>query len=349
MLHRRSIKMNILVTGGQGFLGRRVLEMLSLCGHSLRALTRRPAPELLALGAEVFQGDLGDAAALKGAVSGCEAVIHCAAKSGVWGPLNEFMEANLMGTANLLMAAREGGVKFFIHTSSPSVAHTGRALDGVNESAPLARNPAQAYPYSKMLAERLVLGSDRPGFRTVALRPHLIWGPGDPHFLPRLLERARKNRLWLLKSEALVDGVFIDNAALAHILALEKLRDSAPIGGRAYFIAQGEPLTAADLISKILAAADPTGKLRVRGHLPPWLGKAGAVLAEALWKNFNLRGEPPITRFVAEELTLPHWFRLEAARKDLGYAPPVSLAAGLRKLSDSISDSIFEKKDSSHA
>jgi nucleoside-diphosphate-sugar epimerase len=184
-----------------------------------------------------------------------------------------------------------------------------------------------------MLAERLVLAANGPGFNTVALRPHLIWGPGDPHFMPRLLNRARRNALWLLKSEALVDATYIDNAALAHILALEKLAKGAPIGGRAYFIAQGEPRAAAELIGKILEAASG-GRAAVRGTLPAWLGKAGGFILERMWNLLKLAGEPPLTSFVAEELTLPHWFNLEAARRDLGYDPPVSTALGLAKLAE---------------
>jgi nucleoside-diphosphate-sugar epimerase len=248
--------------------------------------------------------------------------------------LDEYIQANLMTTANILMAANEAGVKFFVHTSSPSVVHSGQPLDGADESVPLARNPAHAYPYSKMLAERLVLAGDQPGFRTVALRPHLIWGPGDPHFLPRLWEQAKKNKLWLLKSEALVDGVYVDNAAASHVLALEKLSAGAPVGGRAYFITQGEPMTVYELIDKIVKALPPRGSLGVRGQCPARAGKLMAGLLEAVWKLFKLSGEPPITSFVAEEMTLPHWFRLDAARRDLGYAPLVSVAEGLERLAE---------------
>ncbi len=335
--------MRVLLTGAQGFLGRRVLEMLLERGFAVRALTRRPAPELAALGAEVFAGDLHDPAAVRLAAQSREAVIHCAARSGVWGPLDAFIQANFMTTANMLMAAREAGAKFFVHTSSPSVVHTGRPLDGVDESAPLTDNPAHAYPYSKMLAERLVLAANGPAFNTVALRPHLIWGPGDPHFLPRLLDRARQNSLWLLKSEALVDGAYIDSAALAHVLALEKLREGAPVGGRAYFIAQGEPCTASQLIARILEAAS-RGRAEVRGTLPAWLGKAGAFILERYWKIMKLSGEPPLTSFVAEELTLPHWFKLSAARRDLGFVPPLSMAEGLAKLAEHSREHGFDRR-----
>ena len=324
--------MRILLTGAQGFLGRRLLEMLRERGHEVRALVRRPAPELAGL-AEVREVDLAAGPeVLARAVAGCRGVIHCAARSGVWGKLPDFIQANFLTTLNLLTAARLSGLQWFVHTSSPSVVHTGRPLDGVDESAPYLET-GPGYPYSKMLAERLVLASTLPA---VALRPHLIWGPRDPHFLPRLTARARAGRLFLLKSQALVDATYIDNAAWAHVLAAEKLASGAPIGGRAYFIAQGEPLTAAAMIEKLLAAVSPPGgpALKVAGALPAKLGLAAAGALEKTWGLLRLPGEPPLTRFVAEELTLPHWFDLSRARQDLGYQPLVSLAEGLALLRD---------------
>jgi len=322
--------MKILLTGAQGFLGRRVLEMLRERGHEVRALVRRPAPDLAGL-AEVREVDLAAGPeVLARAAAGCQGVIHCAARSGVWGNLPDFIQANFLTTLNLLAAARQSGLSWFVHTSSPSVVHTGRPLDGVDESAPyLSAGPG--YPYSKMLAERLVLASGLPA---VALRPHLIWGPGDPHFLPRLMARARAGRLFLLKSKALVDATYIDNAAWAHVLAAEKLAQGAPLSGRAYFIAQGEPLTAAAMIEKLLAAVSPPGgpALKASGTLPAWLGLAAGAFLEKTWSLFRRPGEPPLTRFVAEELTLPHWFDLSRARRDLGYQPLVSLAEGLDRL-----------------
>ncbi|MDR2724759.1 MAG: NAD-dependent epimerase/dehydratase family protein [Candidatus Adiutrix sp.] len=322
--------MKILLTGAQGFLGRRVLEMLRERGHEVRVLVRRPAPELSGL-AEIREADLSAGPeVLARAAAGCGGVIHCAARSGVWGKLPDFIQANFLTTLNLLTAVRVSGLGWFVHTSSPSVVHTGRPLDGVDESAPyLSAGPG--YPYSKMLAERLVLGSGLPA---VALRPHLIWGPGDPHFLPRLVARARSGRLFLLESKALLDATYIDNAAWAHVLAAEKLASGAPISGRAYFIAQGEPLTAAGMIEKLLAAVSPPGGplLKAAGTLPAGLGLAAAAGLEKIWSLFGLPGEPPLTRFVAEELTLPHWFDLSRARQDLGYQPLVSLAEGLRIL-----------------
>lgn len=332
--------MRVLVTGGQGFIGSRLLDFLQERKYQVRVLTRRPAPDLELRGMEVFQADLQNLEAVRRAVTGMEGVIHCAAKSGVWGPLNDYIRANTHTTINLLSAAQRAGAAWFVHTSSPSVVHTGLPLDGVDESTPYAEDPSQPYPYSKMLAERLVLAADGPGFHTVALRPHLVWGPGDPHFLPRLVAKAQAGHLWLLKSEALVDGTFVDNAAGALLIAAERMQAGGAwaesIGGKAYFIGQGEPLTAPDLIARLLAAAStPEQALTVRGLIPPKLGLAAGTALEKIWPLFRLRGEPPLTRFVAEELSLPHWFSLYRARNELGYQPFVSMADGLLILAES--------------
>lgn len=329
--------MTILVTGAQGFLGHRTLELLlqKNLGGQPRAITRRPAPELVELGVEVVSGDLRDLDAVRRAMAGVTGVVHCAARSGVWGSLENFMADNYTATLNLMWAAREAGARWFVHTSSPSVVHSGKPLDGVDESVPYAAHASRPYAYSKMLAEKFVLEADNPNFRTVALRPHLIWGFGDPHFLPRLLERAEKGRLRLPKTKALVDATYIDNAALALVLAVEKMQEAGEaarkIGGRVYFIGQGEPLTAYDLISKLLKAASG-GRLKVQGQVPAWLALAGGSILEGIWGFLKLKKEPPLTRFVAEELTLPHWFKLDRARDELGYVPEISLEEGLARL-----------------
>lgn len=327
--------MKILVTGGQGFLGRRVLELLLEEGHQVKALVRREAQDLAALGAEIVRGDLLAPETLISATKGVDGVIHCAARSGIWGPLDDYIQANTVTTWHILNAARRAGAAWLVHTSSPSVVHTGRPLEGVDESAPYTNSPRQAYPYSKMLAEKLVMAADEPTFRTAALRPHLIWGPGDPHFLPRLTAKARSGRLCLIRSQALVDGTYIDNAAQAHLLAARKLAgpQAAEVGGRAFFIGQGQPLTAAAMISNLLAAVSRESEpLSVRRYIPAWLGLAAGTAIETVWPWLGLKSEPPLTRFVAEELALPHWFNLTLAQKLLGYTPAISLEEGLHRL-----------------
>lgn len=325
--------MKVLLTGGQGFLGRRVLDFLLEAGYQVRVAVRRPAPELEMLGAETLRVDLRDKTELYKAAQGVEGVVHCAGRTGICGPLNGYIEANTMTTANVLSAARRAGASWLVQTSSPSVVHNGRPMNGVDESTPYTTVERHAYSYSKMLAERLTLAADEPGFRTIALRPHVIWGPQDPHFLPRMIKRAKSGRLWLMKSHALMDATYVDNAAYAHLLAVQKLAAGADIGGRAYFISQGEPRPCIELMAEILKAASG-GKLRINGFVPPWFGRAAGMLMENLWRWLPLKGEPPLTTFVVEEMILPNWFKLDRARQDLGYKPLISTEEGLRRLAE---------------
>ncbi|MDR2301217.1 MAG: NAD-dependent epimerase/dehydratase family protein, partial [Deltaproteobacteria bacterium] len=215
--------MRVLVTGGSGFLGGKVAQALLAEGFDVRLLLR-PGKSSPLNKAEVAHGDLSDLGSLIKAARGAQAVIHCAAKCGVWGPLSDYVEVNSMGTAKLLEAARREKVSYFVHTSTLSVIYDKRSLEGVTEDRPYAATPQAPYAYSKSLAEREVLLANSPGFGTLVLRPHLIWGPGDLQLLPRLAQRARNGRLFMVSGGPyLVDAVFIDNIAKAHQLALSKL------------------------------------------------------------------------------------------------------------------------------
>ncbi|MEU8106639.1 NAD-dependent epimerase/dehydratase family protein [Nonomuraea muscovyensis] len=322
--------MNVLVTGGGGFLGRAVCRRLVARGDTVHTLHRRRHPGLDALGVIQHLADLRDAAAVRAAVGRCEAVVHCAAKASAYGPDREYLEINVDGTRNVLDACARAGARL-VHTSSPSVVHDGRDLEGVDESAPYARRFTAAYPRSKAAAERLVL-SAAGTVPVVALRPHLIWGPGDPHFLPGLV--ANRRRLWLLGlADRTVDTVYIDNAADAHVLALDRLRPGSPLCGRAYFITQGEPGGFGAWVNALLAAA---GVAPVRRRLPAPPALLAAALLEGGWQLAGRLGldcgEPPLTRFLVEQASTAHWFDISAARRDLGYEPRVGTAEGLSRL-----------------
>jgi nucleoside-diphosphate-sugar epimerase len=323
--------MKVLLTGAGGFLGKNVARMLLADGHKLRVLSRRELPELALAGAEVLICDLSDLDGLRTVARGAEAVVHCAGRSGLWGPLSQYIESNAMGTANILETARQAGVKYFVYTSSPSVVHSGGDLSGVDERAPYSLDTSQAYAYSKMLAERLVLAANGPSFKTLALRPHLIWGPGDPHLLPALLDRARRKKLSLFKGGPyLVDATYIDNAARAHILALEKLASNGDsVGGQAFFISQGQPMDVAELINKLLEAA---GGPQIVPKVWKWAGRSAAYFLEWLYKALNSSQEPFITVFAFRQLTTSHWFNLDKARTLLGYEPSVTMEEGLNRL-----------------
>jgi len=320
-----------LVTGGGGFLGGAIVRLLVARGDAVRSLSRGDYPDLRGLGVETIRGDVADPDATARAAEGCDVVFHVAAKAGVWGPYREYYRANVEGTRNVVAACRAGSVRRLVYTSSPSVVFDGRDMENADESLPYPARHEAAYPATKAEAERLALAADGPDLAVVALRPHLIWGPGDHHLVPRIIARAKAGRLRRIGREARVDATYIDNAADAHVQAADRLGPGAPLAGKAYFVAQGEPLPVWDLVNRILAAA----------HLPPVTRTvsprvaylAGAV-CEALYGALGVAAEPPMTRFVARELSTSHWFNLDAARRDLGYAPRVSTEEGLRRLEE---------------
>lgn len=320
----------ILVTGGRGFLGGAIVRLLLQQGEQIRSLARHHCPQLQAAGVEQFIGDLSDPALVERAVTGCQLVYHVAAKAGVWGDYQDFYEANVTGTRNVIDACRKQGVKRLVYTSSPSVVFDGNDMEGVDESVSYPQHFHAAYPQTKAQAEQLVVAANGDQLATVALRPHLIWGPGDNHLVPRILERGRSGQLRRIgKRDNLIDAVYIDNAALAHLQAADKLTIGSPVAGRAYFIANNEPIPLWDLVNQILAAGNlpPVTK-----SISPMLAYAAGAFLEMIYKSFGLAGEPRMTRFVARELATAHWFDLSAARRDFGYQPQISIKEGMERL-----------------
>lgn len=321
--------MEVLVTGAGGFLGGAVMRALAARGDGVRVLCRRPLAERPAAVQEL-RGDLTDAEAVRRAVEGCRAVVHCAAKPGHWGDPAEYYASNVLATERLLAAARAAGVERFVYTSTPSVVHAGADIEGGDEALPYAARYLAEYPRTKMLAERAVLAANGPDFATCALRPHLIWGPGDNHLFPRIVARARAGRLRLVgPPECTIDTVYIDNAVQAHLAALDRSYPGAACAGRAYFISNDEPIRTADMVNRLLEVA---GLPPVRRRIPRTLAYAVGALLEAVYRGFGLGGEPLMTRFLAEQLGTSHWFDISAAKRDLGYRPEVSLAEGFTRL-----------------
>ncbi|MBI5209968.1 MAG: NAD-dependent epimerase/dehydratase family protein [Elusimicrobia bacterium] len=326
--------MRALVTGGGGFLGKAIVTRLLARGDSVRSVARGSYPELASLGVSVVRGDIADPASLAEAAAGVDVVFHAAAKAGVWGDPAEYHRSNVAGTRNVLAACRERGVRRLVYTSSPSVVFDGRDQEGIDESAPYPERHLASYPATKAEAERLVLAADGPDLATVALRPHLIWGPGDNHLVPRIVARAREGRLLKLGGPPRkVDSTYIDNAADAHLLAADRLAPGAPPAGKAYFISNGEPLPVWDLVDRILGAA---GLPPLTLSIPPAAAYAAGCVLELAYSVLRLPGEPRMTRFLASELSTAHWFDLTAARRDLGYEPKVSVEEGLRRLARSL-------------
>lgn len=320
-----------LVTGGGGFLGSAIINALLARGVKVRSVARGDYPLLRGKGVETVQCDVSDGrVVLVDACRGCDVVFHVAAKAGVWGSYEEFHRANVGGTEQVLTACRAAGVRRLVYTSSPSVVFAGGDQEGIDESTPYPSSYHAHYPRTKAAAERLVLGANGPGLATVALRPHLIWGPGDPHMIPRIIERARAGKLRIVGSGTnRVDTVYVDNAALAHLDAAERLAPRTACAGQAYFIAQGEPRPLWDVVNDILRAANlPPVTRRVSARRAYW---AGAVM-ELIWTVLGRKSEPPMTRFVARELSTSHWFDLTAAKRDLGYHPVTTYGEGILKL-----------------
>jgi nucleoside-diphosphate-sugar epimerase len=291
----------ILVTGGTGFLGRRLVIRLLEHGRRVTLFARAPDKELEFRGARFIRGTLEDVDAVRAACRNMDAVFHVAAKVGVWGRYEDFFRVNVLATRAVLEGCRQHGVKRLIYTSTPSVVYNGMHLMGANESLALTTNCPSPYPLTKAIAEREVIAANSAALRTVALRPHLIWGVGDPHLVPRLLARAKAGRLRIIGDGTnKVDMVHVENAVDAHMLAEDMLATGdEPVAGHAYFVTNGEPVVLWEWINQLLRALDlppVTKKISL-----PTARRLGAGL-EFLWRVLHLKGEPPLTRFVATEL-----------------------------------------------
>lgn len=322
--------MKALVTGGGGFLGKAIVGKLLERGDSVRSLARGDYPELTALGVETMRGDLADRDVVMRALEGRDIVFHVAGKAGMWGRYEAYRLTNLVGTDNVIAACRRHAVARLVYTSTPSVVHAGGDIEGADESLPYAKRFEGPYPETKAEAERHVLAANDDQLATVAIRPHLIWGPGDNQLMPRLLARARSGRMrYVGREDKLIDTLYVDNAADAHIAAGDRLAPGAACAGKAYFVSQGDPWPASKITNALLAAA---GLPPVTRRLPVWFAYAIGSLAEATYRLLRIESEPPVTRFVVQQMAAAHWYNISAARRDLGYEPRVSIEEGLAEL-----------------
>lgn len=323
--------MTALVTGGGGFLGRGLVFALLGEGHAVRSLTRSEQPELAKGGVQARLGDVADPAAVDEAVAGCDVVFHTAAKVGAAGDYADFHRTNVVGTQNVIDACREHGVRRLVYTSTPSVVFGHHDLEGVDESQPYPDRYDAFYPQTKAAAERLVMAANSEDLRTVCLRPHIIWGPGDTSLLPRLRARADKLRKIVTPgAPKKMDITYIDDAVAAHLLAADALQARADVvGGKAYFISAGDPVEIWPFIDQVLRAI---GKDPIRGAAPKGLALAAGWVFETAHKLRGADGEPRLSRWIVRELTTSHWFDISAARRDLGFEPQVDLETGLKRL-----------------
>ncbi len=321
--------MRVLLTGSSSLLGAGVARALHVRGDEVVVLQRRPAAVAAECGLPEFLGDLTDAATVGRAMPGVEAVIHLAARVGVVGSGAQFHETNVTGTRTVLDAARANGVSRFIFISSPSVAHSGSALAGAGSDPADPKRAKGHYSRSKARAELEILAADAPGFATIAIRPHLIWGPGDTQLVGRIVDRARSGRLALVGGgRALIDTTYIDNAVDAVVAAL----DHAEVGhGQALVVSNGEPRTVAELFERICGAYGVEAPTR---SVPRPVAWSGGAVAEGLWSLARRTDDPPMTRFLAGQLATAHWFDQRRTRHVLQWSPRISLDEGFARLAE---------------
>jgi nucleoside-diphosphate-sugar epimerase len=325
---------NVLVTGGSSLIGRHLVDQLIDRGHTVAVLQRSPAGMAAGGRSTVteFLGSVDDPTAVSTACVGRDVVVHLAARVGVVGSFEQFRGANVDGTTTVLAAARAAGARGFVHVSSPSVAHTGAALVGAGPTPAEPDRVRGHYSVTKALAERAALEASTDEMPVVALRPHLVWGPGDTQLVARIVERARVGRLALVGSgAALVDTTYVDNAASALRAAVERIVDpDAHLGGRALVVSNGEPRTVHELVARIVAAAGIDVR-RLR-RVPTPIATAIGAAAERWWSATRRTDDPPMTVFLAEQLSTAHWFEQRSTRDALGWAPAVTLDDGFERL-----------------
>ncbi len=321
--------MRALVTGGGGFLGRYIVEQLLERGDTVTVAARGDYPELAQLGARLVRGDLADPAAARAACDGMDIVYHVAAKAGLWGPWDAFYQSNVTATENIIAACKERGVGKLVYTSSPSVIFDNQPHTGCDESRPYPDHYESYYPWTKAIAERKALEANSGALLTVSLRPHLIWGPRDPHILPGIIARAREGRLIQVGDGTnMVDMVYVEDAARAHLLAADALAPDSPLAGSSYFITQDEPVNLWEWIRTLLTRLDiapPRRSISLKTART-----IGAVM-ECAYRWLPLQGEPRMTRFLASELAMSHYYDISRAKRDFGYQPQWSMDAALEK------------------
>lgn len=314
----------VFVTGGSGFLGRNLIRQLRARGDSVRALARSDAAAaaVQAAGAQPVRGDLEDFRALREGLSGCAVVYHAAAEVNEWGPRERFHQINVVGTQNLLTAARAAGVKTFVHVSTEAVLCDGTPLRNVDETRPLPARPLPRYPASKGLAEQCVIAANSPQLQTVVVRPRLIWGAGDTMLLPKLIQAVREGQfMWVDGGTFLTSTTHVDNVCEGLMLAAERGR-----GGQVYFVTDGAPIPFRDFLTALFATqgVDPGEK-----KIPHFVALAFATVCEWLWDSFGLKGQPPVMRLAVrlggEEVTVDD----SKARRELGYVGRVTREQGL--------------------
>ena len=321
----------VIITGAGGFLGSYIARtLIAKKEYEVYSFSRSSYPTLINHGVKERQGDLANYQDVLKALNGMDAVIHTASRVGIWGQYDDFYQTNVLGTENILKAMKKLGIKKCVYTSTPSVVFGSESLCGVDESTPYPHKYLSHYAKTKAIAEKLILEANGADLSTVALRPHLIFGPGDMNLIPRVIEAHKKGRLKIIgDGQNMVDVTYVQNAADAHLLALEKLTASHPIAGKAYFIGQG-PVKLWDFTNSILINAGlPKLSKKISIRSAYFIG----FIIESFLKIFKIdMVNPPMTRFIALQLGKSHYFNHHNSENDLAFYPSISIEEGLLKL-----------------
>ena len=327
----------VIVTGGGGFVGKAIVRQLLSQDVMVTVVGRNNYPDVLKLGAEVAVGDIRNRDFLVSACENADTIFHVAARAGIWGSWEDYYSVNVTGTENVMAACRANRIGHLVYTSTPSVVFAGDDLCGVGEETPYAENFLCHYAHTKVLAEKMVLAGNSAELKTTALRPHLVWGPGDTNLIPRLVERGRKGQLKIVGDATnMVDISYIDNVASAHVLAADSLHGDGRAAGHAYFISQGDPVNLWEWINDLYFRLGIVPVKKKIGFKKAYL--VGTVL-EKIYSWLNIRDEPRMTRFLAEQLAKSHWFSIQNAKDDFGYTPLLSTETGMERLVKWVGDS----------
>jgi len=333
--------MRILVTGGGGFIGNSLVHKLLDEGHEVSVLSRGYYPDLKEAGATVIQADIVNKPQLMTAFKGHELVYHIAAKTGFWGPYCEYYQANVLGTLNVIDACLHNDISHLVYVSSASVVFGGESIEGADESIPYPSKPLSHYTDTKAIAERAVLNANSRDLKTLSLRPHLVWGPGDRHILPGIIEQAKSGKLRIVGSgDNIVDTTYIDNFTQAQMCVLNAVDGNDGAWGKAYFISDGEPVKLWEMVNRLLEVSgiDP---VRKRIGTRAAINTASFVEKQHRWRK--KKQAPRITRFLVHELSSSHWFDISRARNTLFYKPIVSIEEGLAKMKEPFVSPQLEK------
>ncbi len=318
----------VLVTGGGGFLGSAIIRRLIDRGDDVRSLARNAYSALADMGVDQIQGDISNPETVARACDNRDLVFHVAAKPPPWGKYDDYYRTNVTGTENIINSCLDQKISRLVYTSTPSVVFNGKDIEGADESMPYPKKFCTDYSETKAIAEQHVVRASNQQLKTIILRPHEIWGPGDNHILPRLVARAKRLKQ-IGDGKNRIDTIYIDDAADAHIIAADKLKEHSDLSGNIYFISQGQPVLAWYMVNEFLKAA---GCRPVTKSVPFRVAWVTGALLELVYKILHLSKEPYITRFLAETVSQSNWFNIDAAKRDLGYAPKISTPEGLRRL-----------------